>query len=206
MDMLSLRRFIKDLVSYKKMIFLSLALFTVGIVLGAAGSEAIVRLVAPQLEGLREYSRELSQSSVPELSFFKFIFINNAVKSVAIILLGAFLGVLPAFFLLMNGMVLGLIVALAAEQGENLFDLIVLGLLPHGIIEIPAILIASAYGLQFGYLTLKGIGELGARDREERTVDWRGFFGAAGRGAFWIVIFLLVAAVIESTVTYHLVR
>lgn len=206
MIMLSLRRFFKDLISFKKMIFLSLALFTAGIVLGAAGSETIARLVAPQLEGLREYSRELSQSSVPELSFFKFIFINNAVKSVAIIIFGAFLGVLPVFFLLMNGMVLGLVVALAAEQGQSLFDLIVLGLLPHGIIEIPAILIASAYGLQFGYLALKGIGELGARDREDRTVEWKTFFGAAGRGAFWIVIFLLIAAVIESTVTYHLVR
>ncbi len=204
--MLSISRFIKDLVRYKKMMFLSLALFTVGIVLGAAGSETIIRLVAPQLETLQGYSRELSQAPVPELSFFKFIFINNAVKSVAIILFGAFLGLLPAFFLLMNGMVLGLVVALAAGQGENLFDLIVLGLLPHGIIEIPAILIASAYGLQFGYLMLKGLGELGARDREERTVDWKGFFVAAGRGAFWIVVFLLIAAIIESTITYHLVR
>ncbi|WP_410772640.1 stage II sporulation protein M [Fontibacillus sp. BL9] len=206
MNMLSLRRFFLDLSRYKKMMWISLLLFTIGILLGAAGSESIARLVEPQLESLRGYSRQLSQSPVPELSFFKFIFLNNAVKSVAVILLGALLGLFPAIFLLMNGMVLGLVVSLAASQGENLFELIVLGLLPHGIIEIPAILIASAFGLQFGYLVLKGVGELGARDRGDRTVKWGEFLTSAGRGAFWIVVFLLVAAVIESTVTYHLVR
>ncbi|MEF2969013.1 stage II sporulation protein M [Paenibacillus sp. M1] len=204
--MLSFRKFLRDLSLYRKSIFLSIALFVIGIVLGAVGSESIVGLVSSEIESLQEYSRELSKAAVPELSFFKFIFINNAVKSVAIILFGALLGVLPAIFLLMNGIVLGLVVSIAAGQGENLFELIVLGLLPHGIIEIPAILVASGYGFQFGYLVLKGIGELGARERGERTVDWKEFFASAVRGAFWIVVFLLIAAVIESTITYHLVR
>lgn len=206
MEMLSLRQFVQDLSRYRKMLVLSFILFTAGIVLGAAGSDTIAALVAPDLAKLQEYSRELEQAPIPELSFFMFIFINNAVKSVAVIVLGGLLGMIPAIFLLMNGMVLGLLVSIAAGQGVDLFDLIVKGLLPHGIIEIPAILIASAYGLQFGYLGLKSLGELGARDRGERTVNWRSFMTSAGRGVFWIVVFLLVAAVIESTITYHLVR
>ncbi|MNI93425.1 hypothetical protein D3C73_1513790 [compost metagenome] len=95
---------------------------------------------------------------------------------------------------------------MTASQGADLFDLIVRGLLPHGIIEIPAIIIASGFGLQFGYLVLKGLGELGARDSSERTVDLKAFMRSAGRGTFWIVILLLVAAVIESTLTFYLVR
>lgn len=204
--MLSFRLFLRDLSLYKKMMTLSFVLFAVGIVLGAAGSESILRLVAPQLEAMQQYSRELSGSEIPELSFFKFIFMNNAVKSVAIIAFGAFLGLVPVIFLVMNGMVLGLVVSLSAAEGANVFELIVLGLLPHGIIEIPVILIAAAYGLQFGYLVLKSIGELGAREREERTVVWGDFLRSAVRGAFWIIVLLLIAAVIESTVTYHLVR
>ncbi|WP_334075683.1 MULTISPECIES: stage II sporulation protein M [Paenibacillus] len=204
--MLSPRLFFMDLGRYKKMMFLSLALFVAGIALGAAGSDTIAGLVAPDIAKLQEYSHELSKSSTPELSFFTFIFLNNALKSVAVIFLGALLGVMPAIFLLMNGMVLGLVVSLAAAQGANLFELVVFGLLPHGIIEIPAILVAAGFGMQFGFVVLKGLGELGARDRADRTVKWRGFFASAGRGAFWIVVFLLIAAVIESTITYHLMR
>lgn len=204
--MLSPRLFFLDLRRYKKTMYLSMALFAVGILLGAAGSETIAGLVAPDIAKLQEYSRELSRSATPELSFFKFIFLNNAIKSVAVIVLGALLGIMPAIFLLMNGMVLGLVVSLAAAQGANLFELVVLGLLPHGIIEIPAILVAAGFGMQLGYVILKGLGELGARDRTDRTVNWKDFLTSAGRGAFWIVIFLLIAAIIESTITYHLMR
>lgn len=204
--MLSPRLFFLDLRRYKKAMYLSIALFTVGILLGTAGSETIAGLVAPDIAKLQEYSRELSRSATPELSFFKFIFLNNAIKSVAVIVLGALLGIMPAIFLLMNGMVLGLVVSLAAAQGANLFELVVLGLLPHGIIEIPAILVAAGFGMQLGYVILKGLGELGARDRTDRTVNWKDFLTSAGRGAFWIVVFLLIAAVIESTITYHLMR
>lgn len=204
--MLSPRLFFLDLRRYKKAMYLSMALFAVGILLGTAGSETIAGLVTPDIAKLQEYSRELSQSATPELSFFKFIFLNNSIKSVAVIVLGALLGIMPAIFLLMNGMVLGLVVSLAAAQGADLFELVVLGLLPHGIIEIPAILVAAGFGMQFGYVVLKGLGELGARDRSDRTVNWKDFFASAGRGAFWIVVFLLIAAVIESTITYHLMR
>lgn len=204
--MLSPRLFFLDLRRYKKAMYLSIALFTVGILLGTAGSETIAGLVAPDIAKLQEYSRELSRSATPELSFFKFIFLNNAIKSVAVIVLGALLGIMPAIFLLMNGMVLGLVVSLAAAQGANLFELVVLGLLPHGIIEIPAILVAAGFGMQLGYVILKGLGELGARDRTDRTVNWKDFLTSAGRGAFWIVVFLLIAAIIESTITYHLMR
>ena len=39
-----------------------------------------------------------------------------------------------------------------------LFDVIVKGLLPHGVIELAAIVIACAYGLRFGKMILQGIG------------------------------------------------
>lgn len=173
--MTSLRRFVQDLFFYKKMMALSLILFTAGIVIGTLNADFITELITPQLQGLQEYSRELSESANPQWSFFVFIFLNNAVKSIVIIFAGALFGLLPIFFLMMNGMVIGFLLTTAASQGENMFDLIVLGLLPHGIIEIPAILIASGFGLQFGYMVLKGLGELGARDESERTVKWGDF-------------------------------
>lgn len=202
--MFSIRRFVHDIRKYKKAMLLSILIFAAGLVLGAANAETLTRLVMPELEQLSRVSRDLAQSEHPEWSFFQFIFLNNVIKSVTVMLLGAILGIVPAFFLLMNGLALGFVVVAAGGRGENLLDFFVRGLLPHGIIEIPAILIAAGFGMQFGYLVIKSLGEAGFRDASERTVDWRGFLVSAGRGAIWIVIMLLVAAVIESTVTFYL--
>lgn len=204
--MLSFRLFIRDLLKYKRSLIVAIAFFAVGILMGAIESDRIANLVMDDIEVLRSYSEQLSQTATPELSFFKFIFLNNSVKSLGVIFLGALFGVFPAVFLLMNGLVLGFLVTLQAQKGADMFDLIVKGLLPHGIIEIPAIIIAAAFGIQFGYFVLKGIGELGARDRGERTIVWSDFLISLVRAAFWTVILLLVAAVIESTLTFYLVR
>ncbi|RRJ62101.1 stage II sporulation protein M [Paenibacillus oralis] len=203
--MFSFKRFMMDLVLYRKAMLISFLIFAAGVALGAANADALTRLILPDLEKLGEYSRQLSQTETPELHFFTFIFLNNALKSVAIMVLGGLLGLLPGIFLLMNGVALGYVVAAASSRGEHVLDLIVRGLLPHGIIEIPAILIASGFGLQFGYLVIKSLGERGARDPGERTVDWRGFFTAFCRGACWVVLLLVIAAVIESTLTFYLV-
>ncbi|MNJ45685.1 hypothetical protein D3C77_407920 [compost metagenome] len=163
-------------------------------------------LLEPQIDSLRTVRGALEASPVPELSFFLFIFINNTVKSLLIMGFGALFGLMPIVFLVMNGLVLGYLVTTAAAQGTSLFDLIVKGLLPHGIIEIPAIVIAAAFGLQFGYLILKSLGELGARERHQRTVKWGEFFRSMGRAAIWLTVALLIAAVIESTITFYLVQ
>ncbi|WP_110931249.1 stage II sporulation protein M [Paenibacillus bouchesdurhonensis] len=203
---MSFRRFIQDLIQYRVMIFVALGLFIAGIIMGVVLTDELSALIAPQIEALQEVSGKLSNSSSPELSFFIFIFLNNAVKSLFIMGLGALFGFMPIVFLVMNGMVLGFLVHAASAQGANMFDLIVKGLLPHGIIEIPAIVVAAAYGLQFGYLVMKSLGELGARDRHERSVKWGMFFRTAGTAAIWITVALLVAAMIESTITFHLVK
>ncbi|MGG6312167.1 stage II sporulation protein M [Paenibacillus macerans] len=203
--MLSIRRFMRDLRHYKKAMLLSILIFAAGAALGAGNVDFLTRLIMPDIERLGEYSRNLAQSDHPELNFFMFIFVNNAVKSIVVILLGGLFGLLPAFFLLMNGLALGFVVAAAGANGANMADLVVRGLLPHGIIEIPAILIAAGFGLQFGYTALKSLGELGARDVSERTVNWREFFTSLSRGAVWIVVLLLIAAAVESTLTYYLV-
>lgn len=203
---LSFRLFVKDLYNYRKMMITSLVLFVIGIVLGAGGTDTIGQWVNPAIQQMQEHSRGLADSPVPELDFFKFIFLNNAIKSVAVMALGVLLGVYPALFLVMNGLVIGYLVSELGNQGENVLHLIVYGLLPHGIIEIPAILIAAGFGMQFGYVALKGIGEMAAREEGERTVVWREFFVSTVRGAFWIVILLLLAAGIESVITYNLMK
>ncbi|GGG04613.1 hypothetical protein GCM10010912_56710 [Paenibacillus albidus] len=201
--MLSFLTFIKDVKSIRKALLLATILFIAGGIIGWIGTGAMEKLLIQQLEGLSEISNNLRDSDNPQWSFFIFIFLNNSIKGVVIIFLGALLGVLPALFLLINGAVIGYIIHLSILQGQDLFTLIVKGLLPHGIIEIPAIIIACAFGLQFGAKVAGSLFKRSARSTG-READWSFFMRQTLTASIWIVILLLIAAVIESTITFSL--
>lgn len=204
--MLRFKTFLKELGHIRASLVLSTVLFIVGMVAGWVSTERLEQFLLSQLNGLGEISQALSQSDNPQLSFFVFIFLNNSIKGVMIIFLGAFFGILPAFFLLVNGMVIGYLLHISALQGENLADLIFKGLLPHGIIEIPAILIACAFGLRFGGLVLKSIARIVSSRRASLGAEWERFMRSTATASFWIVILLLAAAIIESTLSYTLMN
>lgn len=201
--MLSFNTFIKDLGTIRKALLTAALLFIAGGVVGWIGTGSLQQLLNEQLKGISEISGNLRESSNPQWSFFVFIFLNNSIKSVVIIFLGALFGILPVFFLLINGAVIGYLIHLSAIQGQDLFTLIVKGLLPHGIIEIPAIIIACAFGLKFGSKALSALFRAGKRN--EREADhWQAFMRQTFTASVWIVILLFVAAIIESTITFSL--
>ena len=93
----------------------------------------------------------------------------------------------------MNGLLVGAVVGIAIQQ---LSPLVVLALLvPHGILEIPALLVAAAIGLRFGRLTVRYI-----RGLEAALVTARDL-----REAGWLVAvcaaLIVVAAYIEANLT-----
>ncbi|QUL54385.1 stage II sporulation protein M [Paenibacillus tritici] len=201
--MLSFNTFIKDLRTIRAALLLATLLFIAGGVMGWIGTGSLQELLNEQLKGIRQISGDLRESSNPQWSFFVFIFLNNSIKSVVIIFLGALFGLLPAIFLLINGAVIGYLIHLSAIQGQDMFTLIVKGLLPHGIIEIPAIIIACAFGIAFGSKVWSAL--LAAIKRSERrAVVWPAFMRQTLTASFWIVILLFVAAIIESTITFSL--
>ncbi|BCG61159.1 stage II sporulation protein M [Paenibacillus sp. URB8-2] len=197
--MFSIFTFGRDILKIRKALAISCLLFIVGIIAGWLGTGELERLLMEQLKGLGSISEDLRKSSNPQLSFFVFIFMNNSIKGVLIIFLGALFGILPAIFLLINGGVIGYLVHSFVLQDRDVFELIVKGLLPHGIIEIPAIVIACAFGLQFGAKTASSM--IG---RNRTGGDWSSFMRQTLTASIWIVILLLIAAVIESTVTFAL--
>ncbi|GIP24717.1 stage II sporulation protein M [Paenibacillus sp. J22TS3] len=204
--MLSLRQFGAHLKNAKTPLIFGVLLFAVGIALGMMNAEALQQVVIGQIEGLRETSQRLAKNPNPEFSFFLFIFFNNAIKGVLMIYLGMFAGIIPAFFLIINGMVLGYLIELQSVQGASIADLVIRGLLPHGIIEIPAIIIASAIGMKFGLISLRRLGGALSGRSDRGQGEWRQFFKSTLNVSFWIVILLFIAAIIESTLTFHLMK
>ncbi len=79
------------------------------------------------------------------------LFWNNFMAAMVMMLLGIIVAIPTFFALAMNGGALGVLAPLVSLQGENPFLLYLFGIVPHGIFEIPAILIAGGLGLKIGF-------------------------------------------------------
>ena len=121
-----------------------------------------------------------------------FIFFNNAIKSLFILMLGLGFGILPLLFIAYNGYIIGVVVYIIS--GENGIAYILSAILPHGILELPMVFISAAIGLKMGYLLFSSI--------RGQPVDIKTEFSRGVKFYFYrIMPLLFVAAVIETFVT-----
>lgn len=193
-----------DLVRSRRFIGISFALFLAGIVIGGS-NPAFRSFLEGQLAALQGLVDVVEDAENETLAMIAIIFLNNAVKSILIIFLGAFFGLLPIFFLVINGMVIGYLLERVAETpgAMSVFDLVVKGLLPHGIIEIPAIIVACAYGLRFGVLVFRVLGSLLFARSKLNAVgqEMTHFVIRIVPVILLLTVALFIASVIESTFT-----
>ena len=148
--------------------------------------------------GLQENYLEMIKNSfgwiktLSPLSIMLVIFLNNAVKSLFAIVLGAGFGIVPIIFVGGNGIILGLIANEVSKQQGIIF--VLAALVPHGIIEIPMILISAGLGLRLGYfmyLSLRG-------ERKDMRSELAGSLRIYMR---LIMPLLFVSALVETFVT-----
>ena len=122
--------------------------------------------------------------------------VNNLVAMLALLLGAVSLGLVTILGLVLNGLLIGAVVGIAVQQVDPL--VVALLIVPHGLLEIPALLVASAVGLRFARLTVRYI-----RGLEDTLVTRRDL-----RGAGWLVVvsalLILVAAYIEANLTLEL--
>jgi len=125
------------------------------------------------------------------------IFIHNASRALLVILLGIIVGLVPFIFLIVNGFIIGVIIyEVAILKG---LGIAVAGLLPHGIIEIPAIILTITLGFQIGFETIKWL--LG----KESQV--RAFFKTGLKFFFKLIIpALFLASLIEVFITLQILE
>ncbi|MBI2853756.1 MAG: stage II sporulation protein M [Chloroflexi bacterium] len=170
----------------RKAVLLATFLFLVTGAMGFFGTswlkahdiQALLRTVAGSLSGLSP------------LLLFMAIFLNNAIKALAISLGGIIFGILPAFFVVTNGFLLGFVIHYADSP-----MLAIAALVPHGVIEIPAVLLAAGAGLSLG-------ARLWSRVAGNRSVSISDGFTYAVRVYVVVVVpALLVAAAIEAFIT-----
>ena len=130
------------------------------------------------------------------IQLFLFIFLNNAIKAFIMMLGGIFFGIIPVLFILLNGYAIGIVVSVVLAGSS--ISTIILGLLPHGFLEIPAVLLAAGYGVWLGEKLYRKFSKkipLMPAVKEARKVF-----------LYIILPAIAIAALIESTVTIALLK
>lgn len=165
----------------KKYIVLAFFFFLISFTLGYIHSLIAPDLLDQMIEGLSPLVEKLT--SLPNWQLALIIFFNNVLKVLLSMFLGIFFGIIPFFFLVLNGYVLGVV---ATGVDLNIFFA---SIAPHGILEIPALLIGVGMGFSLGFRALK-YGKSIEIDR-----------GELKKLTILIVIMLLLASLIETYIT-----
>lgn len=116
--------------------------------LGYLLAETFPEVAKKEIETIRDLLQGISTKNLPPLVIFLIILINNSVKSFFAMILGIFFGIVPVLFLFLNGLIIGFFAKFIGEKIGILTFLFLL--LPHGIIEIPAVILACTYGFILG--------------------------------------------------------
>jgi stage II sporulation protein M len=129
--------------SYWKWAVVSALLLAIGIAAGTFPAE--FELPLEYIAGLEELSNILVPSSI---FMFFFILLKNVTALLISFAFSPFFCITPLLTLLVNGWVIGYVGTKVMEKASAGY--LIAGLLPHGIFEIPALIMAQAASLSFG--------------------------------------------------------
>ena len=168
---------------------LATSIFFVSLVLGTLIGRNTVEELLSQFGAVLE---PLASTGNLSIVLVLIIFLNNAIKALGLVFLGILLGLPPPLFVGVNGFILGgLGSALESAKG---WRYVMAGFVPHGVIEIPAILLAAALGLTVGMESLKWLVRRESRVKLQLSDCLKVYLR-------WILPGLAVAAIIEVFVT-----
>lgn len=185
-------REIKDYIySLRFFILFSFLVFAFSAVFGYVGASAAPDETKKIIEEIGELLKPFEEMS--SLRQFLYIYLNNSITTLLVILLGFLFGIFPLFVLFANGEILGILAFFSRETFSPLTFLA--GILPHGIVEIPVFILACAIGIKIGKKAIKKIFFKKKENiRKEISLGFKFFFNV-------FLPLLAVAAAIEIFIT-----
>jgi stage II sporulation protein M len=168
------------------------SLFILAIITGYIAALYHVEMVDVLLESFQEsYVDKLVNASPIEIMLF--IFKNNIFVSFFAVVGGIFFGIISIGIILFNGFFIGAVVFELIQQYGGL--VVMAGLIPHGMIELPMILISASIGLRLGLLTFQRVFKI-----KDVALKYE-LFKAIRFFILVIVPLLFIAAIIETYIT-----
>jgi stage II sporulation protein M len=184
---------IKDDLAYLKSIgvFIGLSVFIFGLttVMGYYAAAVDPELASNWTKELEMLKWILDQ---PPILIMIIIFLKNLLASAMAMLLGLGLGLIPLMVVTSNGFLLGIVGYAAVQKAGFLF--LAAGILPHGIIELPVVLVSIAIGFRLGYLLVLTL----AKEKVDLSGETRMAIHFLWH---WVTPLLFLAAAIETFIT-----
>jgi stage II sporulation protein M len=175
--------------SIRVYIVLSVMIFALTAVMGYFAAGLNSEMAASMLQELEMLKWIMDQ---PPVMIMIIIFLKNFMACVMSVLLGLGLGLLPLLVVVTNGFMLGVVSYNVIQKAGPLY--LLAGILPHGIIELPVVLVSIAVGFRLGYLVALSIfGEKADIVKETKM--------AVHLLIYRIMPLLLLAAFIETFIT-----
>jgi len=142
--------------NYRGWVLIAIFLFSGGLVFGFMPLASTTDLSSEGITALKQFSDILVSLPLPLIALF--IFFKNTLA-----LLLSFLCLVPILTLTLNGLLLGSVSAIVVQ--EKSLGFVLTALLPHGIFELPALIIGEAAALSFGAMVVLALFKKGARER-----------------------------------------
>ena len=174
--------------NFKKWLIVAAALYIIGIVFGLL---APADFLFEEIAGLEETAEEIV--GLPLLAIVFFILFKNVTSILVSFTLSPILLLVPITALVLNGWILGTISVVVAQ--EESLGFVLAGILPHGIIEIPAFLIAEAAALSIGATVIVAL------FKKENRPQVAPAFKQNLRYLIIAMVLLIPAALIETFIT-----
>ncbi len=183
----------KDDIAYLKsirvFIGISVLIFAVTVVMGYYAAQLNSDLATSMLQEF-QMLKWITQLPLPLLMVV--IFLKNLLSCIMSVLLGLGMGIVPLIVDTSNGFLLGIVLYNVLQKEGLLYFLA--GVVPHGVIELPTVLMSIGIGLRLGYLlALTVFGEKVNLAQEIRI--------AIHFLVRWVTPLLLLAAAIETFIT-----
>lgn len=199
-------------VSLKWFWLLAVVLLLAGYLSGYFWSTHFSGQLNPALQSLKTLATQIKANQSVWHTFYS-IFVHNLIAALFMIVFGVAAGIFPAMMIWLNGLLMGFVTYITVEKIHvPAWKVVVFGLLPHGVFELTALLWATALGLQTGFAALHSLWEWVKRGLTNqpnpafRSVSFRGELRRSLLSLPYIVILLLIAAGIESTITPYLIH
>ena len=176
--------------SYKKWLIIATSLFGVGFTLGLVTPPGIFGPFTDMIAGLEEFANLLTP--LPQFAILVIIFITNATTLLVSFILSPIFCLWPILVLTLNGWLLAFVSAIVAQEESLSFVLV--GLVPHGIVELPAFILGQAAALSFGTTVILAL----FKKRRELILP---SFKQNLRYLLIALALLLPAAIIETYIT-----
>ncbi len=141
---------------YRLWILIAIALFVIGIAAGLIISTlmpaGVVALISGELSALEQLAAIFGPFHATTALF---IFFKNFSALLFSFIFSPILCLMPILALAFNGLLLSFISVIVTQ--EKSVGFLLAGLLPHGILEIPALIIGEAAALSFGVMVITAL-------------------------------------------------